>query len=131
MPPEHRSVLLRHECGDASHYDWMFEDPGTPFGEGKLVTFRVQHPTWEWRGVAQITLERIADHRRDYLTYEGPLTGDRGNVSRVDTGTIVARRWTDADALLDVRMAHFTGTVRLEKGEEYIYSMTSVSMNQS
>lgn len=31
--------------------------------------------------------ERLADHRREYLTYEGPISGGRGTVSRWDEGT--------------------------------------------
>ena len=31
-------------------------------------------------------LERLADHRLDYLEYEGPVSGDRGSVRRVDGG---------------------------------------------
>ncbi len=30
---------------------------------------------------------RLGDHRRVYLEYEGPVSGDRGNVRRVDSGT--------------------------------------------
>ena len=31
-------------------------------------------------------VERIADHRRLYLDYEGPVSGNRGQVTRVDEG---------------------------------------------
>lgn len=30
---------------------------------------------------------RLADHRRDYLDLEGPLSGDRGYVFRITSGT--------------------------------------------
>jgi hypothetical protein len=29
----------------------------------------------------------LPDHRREYLTYEGPVSGNRGNVARWDEGT--------------------------------------------
>ena len=35
-----------------------------------------------------IPARRIGDHRKAYLTYEGPLTGDRGTVRRVEAGTV-------------------------------------------
>jgi len=35
-----------------------------------------------------IPARRIGDHRKAYLTYEGPLTGDRGAVRRVEEGTV-------------------------------------------
>jgi hypothetical protein len=34
-----------------------------------------------------VAAENLADHRRAYLDYEGPLSGDRGNVARVAAGT--------------------------------------------
>lgn len=34
-----------------------------------------------------ISLRRIPDHRRAYLDYEGPVSGNRGHVQRVDVGT--------------------------------------------
>jgi hypothetical protein len=30
---------------------------------------------------------RLPDHRKHYLDYEGEVTGNRGTVSRIDTGT--------------------------------------------
>ena len=41
------------------------------------------------RPVWPITAKRIADHRLAYLTYEGPISGDRGRVRRLDAGTVV------------------------------------------
>ncbi len=36
-----------------------------------------------------IVAEALQDHRLDYLTYEGPVSGDRGHVSRWDHGEFV------------------------------------------
>jgi hypothetical protein len=33
-----------------------------------------------------VAATRLADHRMAYLDYEGPLSGDRGTVSRADRG---------------------------------------------
>lgn len=35
-----------------------------------------------------IPARRIGDHRKFYLIYEGPLTGNRGTVRRVDSGAV-------------------------------------------
>jgi hypothetical protein len=89
-----RTVLLRHfeippEAGLGSdHYDWMIEPwEGSP----TLMTFRLHNridlpylETWTIVG------ERLADHRRDYLTYEGPVSGGRGQVRRVASGQCVS-----------------------------------------
>ena len=34
-----------------------------------------------------IDAEGLADHRLAYLDYEGPVSGERGSVGRVDAGT--------------------------------------------
>jgi len=38
-------------------------------------------------GAFPIDCLRIQDHRKRYLDYEGPISGGRGSVSRVDGGT--------------------------------------------
>ncbi len=79
-----RAVLLRHDLPDGSfHYDWMIQRAGGP--DRPLVTFRV----WDRidRGDApEFPAERLADHRAAYLGYEGPVSGDRGQVLRVAGG---------------------------------------------
>ncbi|WP_146439947.1 hypothetical protein [Crateriforma conspicua] len=111
-----RFVILYHDVGpnlsrtNRSHFDWMFA------GIGGLVTFAVVPEQWEqalaetgeipetgvgshhdvvrrdhWmRGVPEkpltITATRLPDHRTKYLEYEGPISGNRGSVRRVDSG---------------------------------------------
>jgi hypothetical protein len=83
-------VLLRHDLLDGSwHYDWMLDLPGADGGAGGgggLVTFRVlERP--EAVGVGGVIAgERLADHRRAYLTYEGEVSGGRGRVTRLARG---------------------------------------------
>jgi DNA polymerase Ligase (LigD) len=89
-----RFVLLRHECPPdcekPSHWDFMLEVDDVLW-------------TWELRELPSVWLialgmevagdsptvsaTRLADHRLAYLDYEGPVSGDRGSVSRVDGGT--------------------------------------------
>jgi hypothetical protein len=89
-----RFVILLHECpGDrprATHCDLMLE-------VGSALE------TWALRQVPQgwceldlsqdlfarsnsVKAQRIADHRLAYLDYEGPVSGDRGSVRRLDAG---------------------------------------------
>lgn len=77
-------VILRHEQLNGTHWDLMLD-----LGEALA--------TWQLRsdpsGLADSAVEakipalRIADHRRAYLEYEGPVSSDRGHVTRVDSGT--------------------------------------------
>ena len=55
-----------------------------------------------------IPAKRIADHRSAYLEYEGPLSGGRGQVVRVDHGIVNFVRFTERRCsieLLGVRLS--------------------------
>ena len=74
-----RYVVLRHEGIPEPHFDLMFElEPGRP-----LATWR----STEWPLKTYPRLERLNDHRREYLGYEGPVSNDRGFVRCVERGT--------------------------------------------
>src|ERR1700728_1021390 len=73
-----RYVVLRHTGIDRPHYDLMFErNPHDALG-----TVRCS----DWPPAPGTTIERLADHRRSYLDYEGPLSGNRGQVICVESG---------------------------------------------
>jgi hypothetical protein len=76
VPPLNRFVLLHHNW-PFPHYDLMLE------WHGVLKTWRL--PEIPKPGVA-LTVEAIGDHRLAYLDYEGPVSGGRGEVRRVDAG---------------------------------------------
>ncbi len=82
-------VILRHrfDSGQGSprtvveHTDWMFDNglslwtwasdkalppPNQPFNDRRF--------------------EKLFDHRREYLDYEGPVSNDRGQVTRIEQG---------------------------------------------
>lgn len=63
--------------------------PGSPLASWRLLGD-------PGRSSFPIPAERIADHRNAYLTYEGPISGDRGSVRRIDAG----------DATLEFDTAH-------------------------
>jgi hypothetical protein len=70
-----RFVVLHHTKVERPHFDLMFETaPGSD-----LATWR--SPVWPI--VASTPVERLADHRRAYLDYQGPVSGGRGEVRRV------------------------------------------------
>jgi hypothetical protein len=75
-----RFVVLHHTGVAAPHYDLLFEwEPGEP-----LTSFRC--PTWP--PTPGEAWEERPDHRRAYLDYEGPISGDRGVVARRAAGTL-------------------------------------------
>jgi len=77
--PDLRFVILRHEGVESPHFDLMFE---TSSGSD-LATFRCP----KWPVTLGTELTALSDHRRAYLDYEGPLSNNRGHVTRVLSGS--------------------------------------------
>jgi hypothetical protein len=75
-----RYAVLRHTGLEREHFDLLLQLTG----EEKLLTWRVYEPVEQW--TAKLTSERVADHRAVYMTYEGPISGNRGEVKRVAEG---------------------------------------------
>ena len=71
-----RYVILEHDWPER-HWDFMLEA-----GDG-LRTWRLATPPRPGEAVAA---QALADHRRHYLDYEGPVSGGRGCVTRWDAG---------------------------------------------
>lgn len=85
------AVVLHHRLPGPtdSHFDWLLErTAGVDENERALAAFRVdQSDALLAPGVFQAT--RIQDHRRRYLTYQGPISNGRGIVERVASGRIL------------------------------------------
>ena len=72
-----RFVVLEHDH-PALHWDLMLE------ADGALQAWRLaQSPELSASAIEALALP---DHRVIYLDYEGPVSGNRGNVKRWDTG---------------------------------------------
>jgi hypothetical protein len=74
-----RFVVLAHDWPHP-HFDLLIER------DGVLKAWRLPEPPRDG-----LPVEPLPDHRLFYLDYEGPLTGDRGSVLRIDSGTAT---WT-------------------------------------
>ena len=55
---------------------------------------------------------QLADHRLDYLEYEGPVSHDRGSVTRWDSGTYVVLQSIETSILLELEAVNL-GAVRV------------------
>ncbi len=71
-----RFVVLTHDH-PFLHWDLMLDN-----GEA-LRTWRLSRPP---DADDDVSAEPLADHRRAYLDYEGPVSGGRGEVRRWDAG---------------------------------------------
>lgn len=76
-----RFCLLHHtmeaNAGRSDHWDLMLEH------NGALVTFELDRLP---AGPGLFETKRLADHRLAYLEYEGHISGNRGQVIRLDRG---------------------------------------------
>jgi hypothetical protein len=119
-----RFVLLRHECPPdfkPSHWDFMLE------AEGVLRTWELHELPTSWlAAIAEphstetrsVAATRLADHRMVYLDYEGPLTENRGSVSRVAAGSFEVIDSSSQHLAVALRGAALQGTAELLKSAE-------------
>ena len=107
-----RYVILKHEMPPdakrATHWDLMLE-------AGDVLR------TWALPSEPTATLEcraeQLADHRTDYLEYEGPVSGGRGAVARWDAGTYRVEQ--ESEGLLQIVLdgRRLRGTLTVEREE--------------
>jgi hypothetical protein len=104
-----RFVILHHvvaaHSGRSTHWDFMIETDNT------LKTWSLDEEPGYDRVISAV---RIADHRREYLDYEGPLSQDRGNVTRFDHGSYTLISEDDTGLLLEMRGSRLQGIVELK-----------------
>ncbi len=105
-----RYVILYHECPArsprVSHWDLMIEQPA------KLRTW-VLPEVPVVRG--PMRCEALQDHRKVYLDYEGPLSLNRGRVTRWDHGIYTVASEREDVVALCVRGVRLAGTITLLK----------------
>jgi hypothetical protein len=76
----HRFVLLHHQSPTEEHWDVMLET------ESALTTWSIP-PQCSSGNFFSCTATPLPPHRKEYLEYEGEVSGNRGTVSRIDAGT--------------------------------------------
>ena len=107
-----RYVVLRHELppqqARSSHWDLMLER------DGVLRTWALENlPTRE----ASQPADALADHRLAYLQYEGPVSGDRGTVSRWDEGEYETIGESPTRICVQIRGIRWQGKLSLERSD--------------
>jgi hypothetical protein len=76
--PRRRYVVLHHTQIPHPHYDLLFEiDSLSPLAAARCS---------DWPPTPTTKFERIPDHRRIYLEYEGEISRNRGTVKRIANG---------------------------------------------
>ncbi|QDU93994.1 DNA polymerase ligase N-terminal domain-containing protein [Lignipirellula cremea] len=113
-----RFALLKHETPVGyprpTHWDLLLEQ------DESLAA---------WALAAELTpgvvipAEALAPHRLVYLDYEGPVSGDRGVVSRVDTGEYAIREQAESRWRVELYGALLRGTVVLQQAADQRWSV--------
>ena len=102
----YRFVILHHRSPAGEHWDVMLEM------DSALTTWSI--PPQLPGGLAfACPAVRLPDHRKHYLDSEGQVTGNRGTVSRIDTGTYEQL----SPEIFMLCGTVFSGTLTLEKGK--------------
>lgn len=111
-----QTVLLCHETRCGSHYDWLMVDPRSGcVPDAAVWAARVKWSSRSWGYLGSWLINPIAPHRRCYLTYQGPVTDNRGTVRRVDAGWFVPLLWTEHRLVVALAMQHFTGSLDIRR----------------
>ncbi|WP_298867512.1 DNA polymerase ligase N-terminal domain-containing protein [uncultured Gimesia sp.] len=105
-------VILRHDFPEL-HWDLMLEE------EGVLKTWRLNAPPAIDHASDESSIdlfaEALPDHRIAYLEYEGPVSGNRGEVSRWDRGTFSLLEQNDELIVALLTGDELAGRVTLKK----------------
>ncbi|MDG2388292.1 MAG: DNA polymerase ligase N-terminal domain-containing protein [Planctomycetaceae bacterium] len=88
-----RFVILTHDHPHL-HWDLMLEQ------ETSLRTWRLNEDP---NNSGPITAEELSNHRKHYLDYEGPVSGNRGTIVRWDMGTY--ETVADSEYQLEIKLA--------------------------
>jgi hypothetical protein len=107
---DHCDLIAR---GD--HWDLMFESRDALRTWAIVAAPRV--------GQTSVALS-LADHRLEYLEYEGPVSGDRGDVARWDSGRYELIAQTEAAWQARLEGNRFTGEVRLQRLDDQRWSVS-------
>ncbi len=122
MARQFPTALLRHTTTEGVHYDWLLADPNHP--AGRLWTARTDMPSRTWSKLSHWLLEPIGAHRRIYLTYQGPVAGNRGEVVRVDEGVFHAEIWRPTYIVINLSMRRARGRIQLSEISEQVWRAT-------
>ncbi|MEZ6046026.1 MAG: DNA polymerase ligase N-terminal domain-containing protein [Planctomycetaceae bacterium] len=98
-----RFTILIHDH-PTLHWDLLIEE-----GEGLLAWRLLEEPDTP----RKIACEELPLHRRLYLDYEGPVSGNRGHVQQWTTGSCELKRESDGVLRLALESPRLTGELTL------------------
>lgn len=101
--------------------------------EGRLLTWNLDALPDPWAeaigeppgGGSSVAAAAIADHRLAYLEYEGPISGGRGTVRRIDAGTCVMMHFAADHYKGAITGDRLRGTILLERIEAAVWRLAA------
>ena len=114
-------VILRHtlpaDSPRPSHFDLMLEH------EGQLLTWALT----DLPNSTSQSADELPPHRLEYLTYEGPVSNNRGEVHRIVTGKFEWLLHAADEIHLRVSSSQLTGEIRLSRDQAGSWSIYLLS----
>ena len=95
MKNKEKFVIQRHSSDADVHWDFMLQKGGC------LQTWRIDLPPEQIKGQA-VKAERIFDHPLKFLTYEGPVKNNTGQVRIADLGNYDILDKNEKETLLQI-----------------------------
>ena len=108
-----RYVILEHTY-QGVHFDLMLEVDGT------LRTWRLGSPPES--GQSALAESSFA-HRLLYLEYEGPISGDRGQVRRWDHGTYAGDPHGETELVIELTGQRLRGRLELQRRTDGLWDL--------
>ena len=112
-----RFVVQEHRKDQGSHWDLMLEEGA------HLATWQASLPPSEWSEIP-LSCQKIFNHRVKYLTYEGSLSNNRGEVRIVVAGTYQTLQITDTQWQVRLESDSIRGKLGLHKIRDDQWQLT-------
>jgi len=108
-------VIQNHTTGN-EHYDLMIEISDT------LLTWQIPFMDFKYfLDSSEISAPRIQDHRKKYLSYEGPISCDRGRVDIFDSGDYNGRINSPDSFSIKIKGHKLKGTLSIIKKQNTLF----------
>jgi hypothetical protein len=109
--------MLKHTVPGDIHWDFMLESGDL------LSTWRVSIPP-DKLSCTCADAEKIFDHPKKFLTYQGPVNNGKGSVIIEDSGTYSIIRESEGNLQIQINAKILCGTFNLTKKSENTWKLS-------
>jgi hypothetical protein len=113
------NFVIQYHQTNKDHYDLMLEQ------ETHLLTWQIAEKQMNLLLDGEtILVTKIQDHRKKYLSYEGPISCDRGHVTIYDSGVYSVLLWTNNVYKINMQGNKLKGVLNIQYKEKDLYLVT-------